>query len=146
MVSGGNRPNIIPDRAVLRVDSRFDTDEAESAVVAAMQSLAGDGPVSGTSTEIVSLDRRPAFTATADVLAGRYVASAARLGLAVEVVATGGSSDGNFTSAAGVPTLDGLGAVGGGYHTVDEFASTASVHERAAASAALLLSIAEEGS
>ncbi len=146
MISGGSRPNIVPDHAVLRVDSRFDTEEAETVVIEGMQRLAGDGPVSGTSTEIVSLDRRPAFTATADSLADRYVTGAARLGLAIDVVGTGGSSDGNFTSAAGVPTLDGLGAVGGGYHTSGEFALISSVHGRAAATAALLRSIAEEGS
>lgn len=145
IVNGGSRPNIVPDRAVARVDSRFDTDEAEASVVAGMQSLAGRGPVEGTSTEVISLDRRPAFNASADALADRYLAAASRLGFTVEAAATGGSSDGNFTSSVGVPTIDGLGAVGGGYHTADEFANTNTVADRAAIMATLLAAIAEEG-
>jgi glutamate carboxypeptidase len=39
----------------------------------------------------------------------------------VEPEATGGSSDGNFTAAMGIPTIDGLGAIGANYHTVDEY-------------------------
>ena len=145
MVSGGKRPNIVPDHAVLRVDSRFDTDEAENQVIAGVRALSGEGPVAGTSTEVISLDRRPAFTDTADDLAQRYVAAAGRVGVHVEAASTGGSSDGNFTSSVGVPTIDGLGAVGGGYHTADEFVTTTTVHERAAAFGALLVDVAGEG-
>ena len=43
------------------------------------------------------------------------------MGVTVEESATGGGSDGNFTAAVGVPTLDGLGAVGGGAHADHEY-------------------------
>ena len=52
----------------------------------------------------------------------------------------GGASDGNLTAAAGVPTLDGLGAVGDGAHADHEWASVAGMAERAALLAALLQS------
>jgi glutamate carboxypeptidase len=51
---------------------------------------------------------------------------------AVRGVAVGGGSDGNFTAAAGVPTLDGLGAVGGGAHADHEYIEVSTMPERAA--------------
>ncbi|NBP49860.1 MAG: M20/M25/M40 family metallo-hydrolase, partial [Actinobacteria bacterium] len=53
-------------------------------------------------------------------------------------VSVGGGSDGNFTAAAGVPTLDGLGAVGGGAHADHEWVDVASMGVRAALVAALV--------
>jgi len=47
-------------------------------------------------------------------------ALAAELGFVVDEAATGGASDGNFTSALGIPTLDGMGAVGEGAHAAHE--------------------------
>jgi len=58
----------------------------------------------------------------------------------IEGVAVGGGSDGNFTAAAGVPTLDGLGAVGGGAHADHEFVVVSTMPARAA----LLAGIVEQ--
>jgi glutamate carboxypeptidase len=58
---------------------------------------------------------------------------------------TGGASDGNFTSALGIPTLDGLGAVGGGAHAVDEWVEIDSLPARAALIAGLIREIAAKG-
>jgi glutamate carboxypeptidase len=55
---------------------------------------------------------------------------------------TGGASDGNFTAARGVPTLDGLGPCGGGAHALDEHVEVAGLPERAALIASLLLRFA----
>ena len=67
------------------------------------------------------------------------VAAAAHAGLGpVAGVAVGGGSDGNFTAAIGVPTLDGLGAVGGGAHADHEFVLVDTMVERAALLAALI--------
>lgn len=55
--------------------------------------------------------------------------------------AVGGASDGNFTAALGVPTLDGLGAVGDGAHADHEWASAAAMPERAALTAAIIAAI-----
>ena len=51
---------------------------------------------------------------------------------------TGGASDGNLTSAIGIPTLDGLGAVGDGAHALDEWVEIESLPERAALVAGLI--------
>jgi glutamate carboxypeptidase len=64
--------------------------------------------------------------------------TAAGLGRALGEGGTGGASDGNLTAALGVPTLDGLGAVGGGAHADDECVSVADLPWRAALLAGLL--------
>jgi glutamate carboxypeptidase len=63
------------------------------------------------------------------------------LGLPLGETATGGGSDGCFTAALGVPTLDGLGAVGGGAHSSEEHVMIGSLPERAALLAGLLLTL-----
>jgi glutamate carboxypeptidase len=61
------------------------------------------------------------------------------LGLNLQEGSTGGASDGNFTSALGIPTLDGLGPIGDNAHSPDEFIDTGSLPGRAALLAGLIL-------
>jgi glutamate carboxypeptidase len=63
---------------------------------------------------------------------------AASIGLILEEGSTGGGSDGNFTSGLGIPTLDGMGAVGDGAHAAHEHIVIASLAERAALLATIL--------
>lgn len=138
IIEGGKRPNIIPDHCVIRVDSRFDTAAVEKAVVEGVYALAGEGPVPGTTTEVISLDQRPAFEAADAGLEALYGEVASELGFEIRGEKSGGSSDGNFMYRKGVPVLDGLGAVGYGYHTVDEYVLVDTIAERAATFAGLL--------
>jgi glutamate carboxypeptidase len=66
------------------------------------------------------------------------VAIAAGLGFQLRDAATGGASDANTTAALGVPTLDGLGPVGGDDHSVDEWLDVTSIAPRTALLAALM--------
>ena len=66
---------------------------------------------------------------------------AASLGFELPHGSTGGGSDGNFTGAAGIPTLDGLGLCGAGYHTLGEYIEADSLAERARLMAGLLLAL-----
>jgi glutamate carboxypeptidase len=66
---------------------------------------------------------------------------ARELGVAIEESMTGGGSDGNFTAALGIPTLDGLGAVGDGAHSSREHIVINTMPARAALLAALLASL-----
>jgi glutamate carboxypeptidase len=66
---------------------------------------------------------------------------ARKMGMSVGQCSAGGGSDGNFTAAIGVPTLDGMGGVGGGAHSPGEFVLLRSLPERAALLAALLLEL-----
>jgi glutamate carboxypeptidase len=65
----------------------------------------------------------------------------AELGMDLKEAATGGGSDGNFTAALGIPTLDGLGAVGDGAHALDEHIVVEELPRRAALLAALLAAL-----
>ena len=65
----------------------------------------------------------------------------AQLGMDLHEGSTGGASDGNFTAALGVPTLDGLGAIGGGAHAVDEWVDVEALPKRAALLAGLVNAI-----
>ena len=65
------------------------------------------------------------------------------LGFALKDAATGGASDGNTTSAAGLPTLDGLGPIGGDDHSADEWLDLASVVPRTTLLAGLMARIGE---
>ncbi len=85
---------------------------------------------------------RPVWEPDAGTLAlhARARGIAARLGLELRGGSAGGGSDGNFTGAMGVPTLDGLGALGAGYHTLGEHVRVDSLVPRARLFAALLAS------
>ena len=94
---------------------------------------------------IGGLNRPPmAESAAADLFALAQKV-AAGIGVPVPVgVAVGGGSDGNFTAAIGVPTLDGLGVTGGGAHADHEFAETATMVDRTRLLTALIAAIRAE--
>jgi len=70
---------------------------------------------------------------------------AAEMGLELSEAATGGASDGNFCAAVGIPVLDGLGAVGGGAHAVEEHVVTDAMPLRAALGAGVIAAIPTDG-
>jgi len=77
-------------------------------------------------------------------LVDQAVELARRLGFPLKDAATGGASDANTTGGMGVPTLDGLGPVGGGDHSPDEYLELDSIVPRTSLLAALLLSITRD--
>ncbi|WP_129664138.1 M20 family metallopeptidase [Phytoactinopolyspora endophytica] len=138
LADGGSRPNIIPASASVHVDVRFDDDSADLAVERGLGALAGAGPVEGTVTQVTRYQGRPAFGRPFTELADAYADAGRELDVHIETVAAGGVSDANFTAAADVPTLDGLGPAGGGAHTDAEYIEIPSLMERASVCAALL--------
>ena len=66
---------------------------------------------------------------------------AAEIGLSLQEASTGGGSDGNFTAALGIPTLDGMGAVGAGAHANHEHIVRAHLVERTTLLTAMLASV-----
>ncbi|WP_337173407.1 M20 family metallopeptidase [Paludisphaera sp.] len=140
-VAGGTTPNVVPARAWAQVDARAVTAAGAEALEVAMAGLAAVTP--GTRVKVAGGFNRPAMERTPAIAAlferARGVGEA--LGLALTEGATGGGSDGNFTAAAGAPTLDGLGALGGGAHADDEHVLVDTIPERAALLAALLMEI-----
>jgi glutamate carboxypeptidase len=119
-LTSGTTTNTVPAAAVLSVDVRAWTVAEQERVDAAIRALAPALP--GASLEIRGgINRPPLEQQVAEPLYLRALAVAEELGLAALAHAqVGGASDGNFTAGLGIPTLDGLGAVGGGAHTVGE--------------------------
>jgi glutamate carboxypeptidase len=141
-IEGGTRANVVPDFAVAEVDVRIPTHEDAERIDRAMASLASGTP--GVTLRVVGGINRPPLERTSGVveLYQRARAVAAEMGLALGEGATGGGSDGNFTAARGVPTLDGLGPRGAGAHALDEHVLLEPLAGRAALIAGLLLRLA----
>jgi glutamate carboxypeptidase len=120
VAGGGTKTNVIPAEAWAEVDVRI----ARKADGARMErKFAGLRAVDKRcSLAITGGINRPPMERTRGTiqLFERARALAAEMGIALEEVATGGASDGNFTSALGIPTLDGMGAVGEGAHALHE--------------------------
>jgi len=112
--------NTVPARARVDVDVRATTAAEQQRVDDAMSALTPE--FDGARLEIGGGINRPVMErASAAGLYARAAALAPAVGITdLEDIAVGGASDGNFTAGIGVPTLDGLGAVGGGAHAVDE--------------------------
>jgi glutamate carboxypeptidase len=137
-VRGGTRTNIVPDRAEARVDVRVRTAAEGNRMVAAFDGLQPVVPGARLTVE-GGLSRPPMEESPVTLETFRRAQEiAAALGLTLTAGGSGGASDGNFTAAMGVPTLDGLGAVGDGAHSLGEYVLVPSLAERAALMAALL--------
>ena len=140
LVSGGSRPNVVAEEARATIDVRAPTREAAAGVEAALRGLHPTRP--GTRLTIKGgFDRPPMERTTAGAaLFARAGAIAAGLGRGLTEGSAGGGSDGNLTAALGVPTLDGLGAIGDGAHAAHEHVDITALPWRAALLAGLLAS------
>jgi glutamate carboxypeptidase len=138
VIKGGIATNVIPPEAELEVDVRFLTAAEAQRVDDAIQHLT---PVLPGADVVVEggIDRGPMEFNEQMVRATRHAqAIAATLGLELREDGSGGASDGNFTAAMGIPTLDGLGAGGVGMHAVHEQVAIRTLPRRAALVAKLL--------
>ena len=148
LVSGGSAVNVVPASARGEIDVRADSAADLDAVRESLASAAlRVGAEWGVVAEVDRVLGCPPMARTpgAEGLAKAYAAGAASLGMRVAAVAVGGVSDANHLAATGIPVLDGLGVVGGGLHGPEEWASLASIPERAAAAALLLHDLALSG-
>jgi glutamate carboxypeptidase len=142
IVSGGSRPNVVAEEARAIVDVRAPTRAAAEEVEAALRGLQPRRP--GTRLTIEGGFERPPMERGAAVvqLFSRASAVASSLGRELGEGSAGGGSDGNFTAALGVPTIDGLGAVGDGAHAAHEHVEMSALPWRAALLAGLLADFA----
>ena len=138
VVRGGSRPNVVAADAEAMIDVRVASAAEATRVTAALLALKPVDP--GTQVAVAGgIDRPPMERSAAGAaLFAVAQAVAADLGRTLGEGRTGGGSDGNLTAALGVPTLDGLGAVGGGAHADDEHVTIADLPWRAALVAGLL--------
>ena len=141
----GTTPNTVPAAATLAVDVRAWRASEQARVDAAIR---GRSPaVPGATVRIGGgINRGPLEPESSAGLLSLAREVAAGLGHApLEGAAVGGASDGNLTAAMGIPTLDGVGAVGGNGHAPGEWVDLASLPERAALVAGLIDRIARGG-
>jgi len=120
VVRGGTRPNVVAEEAHAIVDVRAPSLDDAARVDAAFRALRPVLP--GARLVVTGGFERPPMERSKGVIAlyEHAQAAAAALGQTVAEGGTGGGSDGNFTAALGVPTLDGLGGVGDGAHAIHE--------------------------
>jgi glutamate carboxypeptidase len=120
VVEGGTRSNVVAEHATAAVDVRVPTMEAAARIGTAIRALVPKDP--RCTVEVHGGVERPPLERTAAVgrLYEQARAAAATLGRELSEGGTGGGSDGNFTAALGIPTLDGLGPEGDGAHALHE--------------------------
>ncbi len=137
-LSSGTTSNTVPAAATFAVDVRVRTVQEQDRVHAAMLALRPVLP--GAELEIEGGHNRPPLERTAsEDLYRRACELADDLGLdPLPEASVGGASDGNFTAGIGIPTLDGLGAVGGGAHADTEHVVVAELPRRTTLLTALL--------
>ena len=144
VASAGTATNTVPAAASVRVDVRSSSVDEQDRVDKEMRELAVTVP--GARVEVQGGPNRPPLAASSSrALFDRARGLADQLGLSpFDGVEVGGGSDGNFTAAIGVPTLDGLGAVGDGAHARSEHVQIGTMAERSALVAALVAALLED--
>jgi glutamate carboxypeptidase len=146
VIAGGTRPNVVAERCSLEVDVRATAREALETAEAEIRRIAEATEVPDTTVEFEPMARW--WPMERLERSGRLVehakSVAAALGFAVADASTGGASDANTTSGMGVPSLDGLGPIGGNDHAPTEYLEVDSIVPRTTLLAGLLLSIAAD--
>ncbi len=143
--TGGTRSNVIPAQARAEIDVRVATAEDAEAVDRLFRELrVHDEHCRLTVTGGMN---RPPMERTGGTVAlfEKARGFAAEMGFELTEAATGGGSDGNFTAALGVPTLDGMGAVGEGAHAAHEHVAIEHLVPRTALLAAMIAGVGRDG-
>jgi glutamate carboxypeptidase len=141
VISGGTASNVVPAEARAQIDVRCARLKDVQRVNRRLHALR---PIlRGARIEVQGGVNRPPLERSVGVrqLFAKAQNIASEMGFTLGEASTGGGSDGNFTAALGIPTLDGLGAVGDGAHSVREHVVVRKMSERAALLAALLLAV-----
>ena len=141
IVNGGTGINVVPAEAEAKVDVRFWTSEDGEQVVNAIRGLTP--ALAEAQLEITGgVNRPPMPRSERNIALFEHARElAAEIGFALEDTVVGGGSDGNFTAALGVPTLDGLGVDGAGAHAEHEHILISDIPRRAALLTRLLQTV-----
>jgi glutamate carboxypeptidase len=141
VAAAGTIANVIPEEARLSVDLRVSCAEDATRIERQLKTLRPS--IAGARLDVRGGIDRPPLERTAGVrtLFRHAQRLAGAMGVTLQEGSTGGGSDGNLTAALGIPTLDGLGAVGNGAHTPRECVIVRSLEARAALLAGLLLTL-----
>src|SRR6266516_1521907 len=143
IIRGGTRPDVVAERCELEVDLRAETQASFDEALAEIERMARATVVPDVSVEVRKMSGFPPMEKSerSAGLIRRVKEIAHELGFDVNDQATGGASDANPVAALGVPTLDGLGPVGGGAHSREEWLDLSSVVPRVSMLAGLIASV-----
>ena len=132
LVSGGTATNVVAEHAQAKVDLRITDMEELQRVDATIRKLAEQPKTPGVKVQVTGGVQRPPMNASdaTEKLCALVEEIGKRVNVAVKWAKTGGGSDGNFSAALGIPTIDGLGPIGGGSHSVDEYLVIESIEPR----------------
>ncbi len=144
-IAGGTALNIVPDKAVAKIDVRITLPEDESWVHEQLEKIKAHYQKEDyTLTVYSAFDRPPKrVNPVTEQLFSRLAKVAQSLDIQLEWADSGGCCDGNNLAQLGIPVLDTLGVRGGKIHTADEYILLDSLVERATLSALLLINLAE---
>ncbi|HEX2140727.1 MAG TPA: M20 family metallopeptidase [Candidatus Limnocylindria bacterium] len=143
VIGGGTRPNVVPADCLLKVDVRGVTADEFATASAEVERIASAPEVADVTAEVKRVAHHPPMehSPAAARLAELAISLAGQIGFSLSDTSTGGASDGNTTASAGLPTLDGLGPIGGDDHSADEWLDLDSVVPRTALLAALIAKV-----
>ncbi len=132
VVNGGTGVNIVPDHATALVDVRFWNNDEYAEVDAKLNAMMAQPFVDGVSIEMERETYKPSMVASekTHALMALVEESAQELDIAIGWQEVGGGSDANNTAILGVPTLDGLGPIGAGFHSDLEYLQLDSIEPR----------------
>jgi len=146
VISGGNKINIIPDKAVASVDVRILSLSEKDRVENFFKTLPNTTHVKGNSVSVQGSIDRPPMEPDQETLKlwELFKSESHGIGLEIDSISTGGCSDGNFTSALGRPTIDGMGLVGANAHRPDEYVELDSITDMVRLTASICRSLAHK--
>jgi glutamate carboxypeptidase len=131
-LKAGERVNVIPDLATADINVRVRSDDQFPQILGAFQAAAKQPSIAETTVEVSTTPSFPALpnNPRTDALAAQAKAIYADLGLTLTMAGNGGASESALAHQAGTPALDGLGPVGGGFHSVREYLELETVTPR----------------
>jgi len=148
VIHGGDGPSIIPSEANAQVDIRVSTTSEAERIADAMRQIAQTPWIRGTKLQIQGGFHRPPMEpaeGTNDLIRVlRSVGDSLGFPVVFNERPCGGASDGNLITALGVPCIDGMGAIGGGAHTAEEWIDVTSVLDRTNLLAGVLMHLLEQ--
>lgn len=132
VVNGGIRSNIVPDFAEAEIDLRIIKPGQAEKVYFELQKIVNEIKINGVTAKLTGGITRPPMPLTENNLRlyELFKKTALSLGVDLGIFQSGGGSDANFTAALGIPTIDGVGPIGGGHHSEDEFLNIPSLFKR----------------
>ncbi|MCS2158163.1 M20 family metallopeptidase [Scandinavium sp. H11S7] len=132
VIQGGSAANVVADSAGAELDVRFWENDEYDRVHHALSSLCEKGFLDGVTTTLTRVNHKPAMAASEETqrLMQHVEAAGKEEDIAISWQAVGGGSDANHTAALGIPTLDGLGPIGAGFHSPAEWLDKASIEPR----------------